>query len=61
MQAEDLGRAAWPLDDPSGLAEDSEEMAALDRFEGGSRQVCGRRRGAGGELGVALKGGRSRG
>src|SRR4051794_41280663 len=30
-------------------------MAALDRFEGGSRQDRGRRRGAGGELGVALE------
>ena len=44
-----------PSIDPLGLAEDSEDMAALDRFEGGSRQVRGRRRGAGGELGVALE------
>src|SRR3954470_8114662 len=55
VQAEDLCRAARPLDHPLGLAEDGEDMAALDRFERGSRQVRGRRRGAGGELGVALK------
>ena len=55
MQAEDLGRAARPVDDPLGLAEDGEDMAALDRFEGGSRRVRGRRRGAGGELGVDLE------
>src|SRR3954451_6037766 len=55
MQAGDLCRAARTLDHPLGLADYSENMAALDRFEGGSRQVRGRRRGAGGELGVALK------
>src|SRR6516165_7410586 len=55
VQSQDLGRAARALDDPLGLAEHGEDMAALDRFEGGSRQVRGRRRGAGGELGDALE------
>jgi hypothetical protein len=33
VQAEDLGRAARPIDDPTGLPEDQQDMAALDGFE----------------------------
>jgi hypothetical protein len=43
------------VDDPLSLAENSEDMAALDRFEGGSRQVRARCRGATGELGIGLE------
>ena len=55
MQAQDLGRAAGPVDDPLRLAEDGDDMAALDRFEGGDRGISCRDGGAGGQLGVDLE------
>src|SRR5262249_18081975 len=55
MEAQDLGRAAGPVDDPMRLAEDGDDMAALDRFEGGDRGISCRDVGAGGQLGVDLE------
>src|SRR5215510_7272511 len=55
MEAQDLGRAAGPVDDPMRLAEDGDDMAALDRFEGGDRGISCRDGGAGGRLGVDLE------
>src|SRR5262245_39536986 len=55
MEAQDLGRAARPVDDPVRLAEDGDDMAALDCFDGGDRGVYCRDGGAGGQLGVDLE------
>src|SRR3954451_8135278 len=55
MEAQDLGRAARPIDDPVRLAEDSHDMAALDCFEGGDRGISCRDGGTGGQLGVDLE------
>ena len=57
MEAEDPGGAARPVDDPVGLSEDGEDMASLDRFQGGEGRVLGR----GGERGGARRRSRSRG
>ena len=55
MEAQDLGLAAGPVDDPMRLAEDGDDMAALDCFEGGDRGISCRDGGAGGQLGVDLE------
>ena len=43
-----------PVDHPLGLAEDGQDMAALDLFEGGTRRVLGRETGGAGDVSASI-------